>query len=216
MLSPLLYNLFVADIPTPRQTNVRLGQFSDDTVYTVAYPTCGLQQQELPKNYNFSPSGCRNGVYKLMLIRHRIHHVEGFQLCFAPKRKFLRKLIKSYSKPRNLMTIYGDNQLHEETSHVYLCGTPALSFIGDVDHAEASHAEMCDGRYHSYCCSDPRSEGLQSWGHPCSDGCATYKGVGDKMSTPDQNVDQSSSSSEQYLQTEKNCAVQPYYHARRC
>ncbi|KAJ4426298.1 hypothetical protein ANN_27111 [Periplaneta americana] len=49
----------------------------------------------------------------------------------------------------NLMKIYGDNQLDEDTTHVSLCGTPAFSYIGDVDHDEAAHAEVCDGRYHS-------------------------------------------------------------------
>ncbi|XP_069704863.1 uncharacterized protein [Periplaneta americana] len=118
-----------------------------------------------------------------------------FQLCLAPKRKFLRKLLKSSATPKNLMKIYGDNQLHEETTHVYLCGTPALTFIGDVDHAEASHEEMCDGQYHTYCCSQPRSEGLQSWGHPCSVSCTTYKGIMAKMMIPEQNVGQVEQSS---------------------
>lgn len=50
VLSPLLYNLFVADIPTPRQTNVRLGQFADDTVYTVAAQNLRLAATRINKD----------------------------------------------------------------------------------------------------------------------------------------------------------------------
>lgn len=34
VLSPALFNLYVADIPIPQDDNVRLGQFADDVIYT--------------------------------------------------------------------------------------------------------------------------------------------------------------------------------------
>ncbi|KAJ4429051.1 hypothetical protein ANN_26047, partial [Periplaneta americana] len=45
VLSPILYNLFVADIPTPRQTNVTLGQFADDTIYVASGRTIYVATQ---------------------------------------------------------------------------------------------------------------------------------------------------------------------------
>ncbi|KAJ4429065.1 hypothetical protein ANN_26066 [Periplaneta americana] len=45
VLSPILYNLFVADIPTTRQTNVTLGQFADDTIYVASGRTIYVATQ---------------------------------------------------------------------------------------------------------------------------------------------------------------------------
>lgn len=47
VLSPILYNLFVADIPTPRQTNVQLGQFADDTIYIAIARTITLATRRM-------------------------------------------------------------------------------------------------------------------------------------------------------------------------
>lgn len=107
----------------------------------------------------------------------------NYDLCFAPRRKALNKIWKKSLKRKNLLKIYGCNQEEEQVNRVYLCGTPSKNFIDDSDHADVSHIDICDGRYHTYTCTDPMGDGLQSWGHPCDEDCETYKRVCYEVST---------------------------------